>query len=210
MCRPIGLDRAEVDGPRTRNVVKLRCRSMRAHRHLFGVLATVFALITALPAGAVPVTVVATTDLHGRVGRTAALAGYLRVLRASSTVVLIDAGDMFQGTLESNPNEGESVVAAYNALGYDAVAIGNHEFDFGPVGPLSVPSSPRDDARGALKARAAQGRVPVLAANIIDAATGKPLDWPNTRPAVLLEKKAGKRPVKIGVIGGSSFQTPNA
>jgi len=39
--------------------------------------------------------------------------------------LLIDAGDMFQGTLESNLSEGASVVAAYNALGYTAAAIGN-------------------------------------------------------------------------------------
>ncbi|MCC7072972.1 MAG: 5'-nucleotidase C-terminal domain-containing protein [Deltaproteobacteria bacterium] len=171
-------------------------------------LPVLLALVAATPAAAVPVTVIATTDLHGRVGRTAALAGYLQVLRKQSTVVLIDAGDMFQGTLESNPNEGESVVTAYNALGYDAVAIGNHEFDFGPAGPRAVPHAPDDDPRGALKARAQQARFPFLAANIVDQATGKPVTWPNTHPAVLVEKKAGKGTIKVGIIGVSSFDTP--
>ena len=166
------------------------------------------ALVLAAPAAAVPVTVVATTDLHGRVGRTTALAGYLQVLRNQGTVVLIDAGDMFQGTLESNPNEGESVVTAYNALGYDAVAIGNHEFDFGPEGPRAVPSSAKDDPRGALKARAKQARFPFLAANIVDEATGKAVAWPNTQPSVLVEKKVGKATIKVGIIGVSSFDTP--
>ncbi|MBI1946663.1 MAG: bifunctional metallophosphatase/5'-nucleotidase [Deltaproteobacteria bacterium] len=180
---------------------------MRAYYMLASVW-TAALLLAAAPAGAVSVTVVATTDLHGRVGRTTALAGYLKVLRAKTTVLLVDAGDMFQGTLESNPNEGESVVTAYNALGYDAVAIGNHEFDFGPAGPQSVPRTPTDDARGALKARAAQAHFPFLAANLIDVKTGAPVDWPNTQPSALIEKKAGKARLKIGVIGVSSFETP--
>ncbi len=171
-------------------------------------LTVLVALLFGVPAGAVPVTVVATTDLHGRVGRTTALAGYLEVLRKQGPVVLIDAGDMFQGTLESNPNEGESVVTAYNALGYDAVAIGNHEFDFGPVGPRAVPKGPDDDPRGALKARAQQARFPFLSANIVDEATGKVVSWPNTQPSVLVEKKAGKATIKVGIIGVSSFDTP--
>ena len=51
---------------------------------------------------------------------------------------------MFQGTIESNLAEGRVVVDAYNALGYDAVAIGNHEFDFGPVGDLVTPKTAAD------------------------------------------------------------------
>ena len=42
-------------------------------------------------------------------------------------MLLLDAGDMFQGTLESNLNEGASVIAAYNTLGYTAAAVGNHD-----------------------------------------------------------------------------------
>ena len=88
--------------------------------------------------------------------------------------MLVDAGDMFQGTLESNLGEGAAVVRAYNALGYDAAALGNHEFDFGPVGPAPAPRTPADDARGALKARAAEAKFPLLVANIADAASGEP------------------------------------
>ena len=39
--------------------------------------------------------------------------------------MLLDAGDMFQGTLESNLNEGAAVVRAYNEIGYAAAAVGN-------------------------------------------------------------------------------------
>ena len=53
------------------------------------------------------------------------------------------------------------------------------------------------DLRGALKARAAQARYPFLAANLIDEATGRPVEWPNVRPSVLVDA-AG---VKVGIVG---------
>ena len=59
----------------------------------------------------------------------------LRAARAADggAVLLIDAGDTFQGGIESNLSEGAIVVDAYESLGYAAAVIGNHEFDFGPV-----------------------------------------------------------------------------
>jgi len=163
----------------------------------------------------VTISVIATTDLHGGVlqrgerGGLALLGGYLRNLRAARLrdgggVLLVDSGDMFQGTLESNLNEGAAVVRAYNRLGYAAAAIGNHEFDYGPVGPQATPQTPSDDPRGALKARAAEARFPLLAANIIDDATGRPVAWPNFRPSTLVTI-AG---VKVGIVGVTTTSTP--
>src|SRR6185369_832792 len=141
------------------------------------------------------------------------LGGYLANLRRARArdgggVLLLDAGDMFQGTLESNLGEGAAVIRAYGALGYGAAAIGNHEFDFGPAGPAATPRSPADDPRGAIKARAAEARFPLLAASTIDAATGRPVAWPgvNIRPSVVLDV-AG---VKVGVIGVTTPATPRA
>ena len=162
----------------------------------------------------VNLSVVGTNDLHGGVlaedgrGGLALLGGYLRNLRAvrqsdGGGVLLLDAGDLFQGTLESNMNEGEVVVAAYNALGYAAAAVGNHEFDYGPVGEAATPATPEDDPRGALKARAAEARFPFLAANIIDRATAVPVDWPNVRPSTVVEV-AG---VRVGVVGLTTSAT---
>ncbi len=142
----------------------------------------------------ITISVVATTDLHGGVlprgerGGLALLGGYVRNIRAARLrdgggTLLVDSGDMFQGTLESNLNEGAAVVRAYNALGYAAAAIGNHEFDFGPAGPDETPRTPGEDPRGALKARAAQARFPFLAANTVDTATGQPVMWPNVKPS---------------------------
>jgi 2',3'-cyclic-nucleotide 2'-phosphodiesterase (5'-nucleotidase family) len=171
------------------------------------------ALSHGAPASAWPVSIVGTSDLHGQVERTAALSGHLRVLRAARQeagggVVLVDAGDLFQGTLESNLGEGEVVINAYNLLGYDAAAIGNHEFDFGPEGPATMASQPHEDPRGALKARARQARFPILAANTIDESTGLPVAWPNVRPSTMVVVGTGARAVKIGLVGVTTKDTP--
>lgn len=160
--------------------------------------------------GRVVLSIVGTSDVHGHLWPSArVLGGFLRNLRRvrareGGAVVLVDAGDMFQGTLESNLGEGAAVVSAYNALGYDAVAIGNHEFDFGPVGAATSPRSHDEDARGALKARAAEARYPFLAANVIDEATSLPVAWPNVRSSVALDK-AG---VRVGIVGVTTMDTP--
>lgn len=157
--------------------------------------------------GPITLSLVATNDVHGGLlprdgrGGVETLSGYLANLRAARQadggVLLVDAGDMFQGTVESNLGEGAPVVSAYNALGYAAAAIGNHEFDFGVVGPGVAPAGTSADLRGALKARAAEAKFPFLAANLIDTGTGRPVDWPNVGPSAVVEV-AG---VRVGVIG---------
>jgi 2',3'-cyclic-nucleotide 2'-phosphodiesterase (5'-nucleotidase family) len=180
------------------------------------VLVSIFALLAlvssaqAAPPSQVTISVVGTSDLHGHIAALPWLGGYLENLRKArehdgGAVVLLDAGDMFQGTLESNLAEGAPVVRDYNALGYTAAAIGNHEFDFGPVGPAPAPVKPGDDPRGALKARAAETRFPLLAANVVDEKTGKPVAWPGVEPSAIVEA-AG---IKIGIIGAVTLATPH-
>ncbi len=156
----------------------------------------------------ITISVIGTNDVHGGLlpvdgnrGLTL-FAGYvdnLRKTRAADggAVLLIDAGDMWQGTLESNLSEGASVVAAYNAMRYDAAAVGNHEFDFGPAGERATPVDMNDDPRGALKRRAGEANFPLLAANLIDQRTGQPVDWPNVQPSVLIERGG----IKLGILG---------
>lgn len=48
-------------------------------------------------------------------------------------VLLLDAGDNFQGTIFYNAWRGSAEVMVLNTLGYDAITLGNHEFDLGPV-----------------------------------------------------------------------------
>ncbi len=159
--------------------------------------------------GARTLTIVGTNDLHGALDRLPLLGGFLTNIRAAREVdggglLVLDAGDMFQGTLESNMAEGADVVKAYNALKYDAVCLGNHEFDFGPEGPLAVPKSIEDDPRGALKLRASEAKFPFLVANITDKQSGNRIKWPNMPPSVLIEV-AG---TMVGVVGATTESTP--
>ena len=157
------------------------------------------------------ITVIGTNDVHGDLlpapnrGGLGIFSGYVSAMRSAraddGTVLLIDAGDMWQGTLESNLVEGKSVVDAYNAMGYAAVTIGNHEFDFGPVGPNAVPAGDAEDPRGALKARATESDFPVLTANIVNSETGEPVEWDNVSPSVIVNA-AG---VRVGIIGLVTF-----
>jgi len=118
-------------------------------------------------------------------------AGWMNAVRADSRekggeVVILDAGDEFQGTLISNEFRGRSVTDVYNAIGVTASAVGNHEFDFGmPV----------------LKERIAQAKYPILAANIFLKGTQKRPDW--ARPSVIVEQGG----IKIGIIGLATKET---
>jgi len=171
--------------------------------------ATHFASVAAAPdePALLTLSIVGTSDLHGAalptnvLGGLPLLAGYVNNLRAArasdgGAVLLVDSGDTFQGTVESNLSEGALVVDAYNEIGYTAEAVGNHDFDFGSVDSPAARQLP-GDLRGALKARAAQAKFPFLAANLIDDATGRVVNWPNVQPSVTV-KAAG---VTVGIVG---------
>ncbi|MFT3927786.1 MAG: bifunctional UDP-sugar hydrolase/5'-nucleotidase [Myxococcales bacterium] len=158
----------------------------------------------------VTLSVVSTNDLHGRLHTLPRIGGFVANLRRARAadgggVILLDGGDTFQGELASNLNEGAAVVDAYNLLGYSAAAIGNHEFDFGPVGPSTLARA-GENPRGALIARAAQAKYPVLSSNLVDAATGQAFSAPNIVPSTLLDV-AG---VRVGLIGALTMETPQS
>jgi 5'-nucleotidase/UDP-sugar diphosphatase len=56
-----------------------------------------------------------------------------RVRAQNPNVLVLDAGDLNQGRPESNLFDAEPDIIGYNAIGYDAMALGNHEFDFPPA-----------------------------------------------------------------------------
>lgn len=162
----------------------------------------------------VVISVIGTNDVHGELvarddrGGLTTFSGYVAAIRAAraddGAVLLVDGGDMWQGTLESNLNEGEAIVEIYNVLGYAAATIGNHDFDFGPVGPRAIPEDDGDDPQGALRARAAEANFPLVAANLIDTTTGEIVDWENVQASTLVSR-AG---VQIGIIGILTTGTP--
>ncbi len=115
------------------------------------------------PSTPVQITILHINDLHGallaqsqgdsKLGGVANLVGLADQIRASAPgpVLLLDAGDAFQGTYVSNSNRGQAVIEVLNVAGVDALALGNHEFDWG----LDV-----------LGARIKQAQFPFLAANL--------------------------------------------
>jgi 5'-nucleotidase len=185
------------------------------------VLAAACASVPPSPAPPVHIVVVGTTDVHGWFnghvdappgggegvlwGGLPIFASYVEALRAQNDghVVVVDSGDMFQGTLESNLFEGEAVVRGYNIIGYAASAVGNHEFDFGPVGPASIARQPDDDALGALKRNADLAMFPFLSANMVEKSTGRTPAW-SRRTTIVRSGTA-----RIGIIGLSTPDTPN-
>ncbi len=145
--------------------------------------------------GPVDLTILHVNDTHGRIlpyreitvdpAERVSGSSYLAVLieeeRAKNPkgTILLSAGDMFQGTPISNVFSGEPVMDAMNALGFDAMAIGNHEFDWG----IDKLQTLRDRAK-----------FPFLTANITDASGKGPA---GAIPYVMLERNG----VKIAVIG---------
>ena len=147
--------------------------------------------------------IIATNDFHGsfeprpdsagvRRGGAAYVAAVIGRARAECAAVvtcasmLLDGGDMFQGTAPSNRTYGATVVDLYNTLGYSAAALGNHEWDWG---------------RDSLRARMRQARYPVLGANV-QYADGRDVEW---IPDDTLLTVGG---LKVGVIGVSTVETP--
>jgi 5'-nucleotidase len=121
-------------------------------------------------------------------------------------VVLVSAGDFFQGTLIANQFQGKAVIDVLNELHYDAVAVGNHEFDYGPL-LLDLRHNPKSfDPRGALETRMQQAQFPFLSCNIIDRATQRPPNWPRFTCATLVTRRG----IKIGLIGATTSETPSA
>lgn len=112
--------------------------------------------------------------VHGGVSRRKALIDKIRRETAMPTL-LVDAGDVFQGTLYFNQYNGMADLEFYNVMGYEAMAIGNHEFDKGPQ---------------ALVDFITRAKFPVLSANIAVAA-GNPLAG-LIKPRTIIEKDGRK------------------
>jgi len=76
-----------------------------------------------------------TNDSHGRVdtnlGFTRVAVAKKQLEGAGATVLLLDAGDALHGLPFATVSEGEAVVRLMNAVGYDAMAVGNHDFNYG-------------------------------------------------------------------------------
>ncbi len=170
----------------------------------------------ALPAAAqdrFSITILHTNDVHSRLqqinrfdvicnereaaerqcaGGSARLMTRVRQLQAEITQrggnwLLLDAGDQFQGSLFYSHYKGEAEARMMTAIGYQAMAVGNHEFDDGPAG---------------LARFVGMVRFPILSANLD--LSREPALQNLVRPYTILEV-GGRR---IGIIGATTEDTP--
>jgi 2',3'-cyclic-nucleotide 2'-phosphodiesterase (5'-nucleotidase family) len=153
------------------------------------------------PAGTRFLRIIATNDFHGaleprpdangvRRGGAAYVAAAIDRARnecaPSCETLLLDAGDLFQGTPASNLSYGRPVVDYYNRMGYAAAALGNHEFDWGT---------------DSLRARMRQAKFGIFGANV-RYTDGRDVKWiPND---TIVRRGA----TRIGIIGVSTVTTP--
>lgn len=76
-----------------------------------------------------------TNDIHGRLDaepdRVIGMAKLKTLKDKEHPTFMFDSGDVFQGLPLSNFSKGSDMAKAMNAVGYDAMTVGNHEFDFG-------------------------------------------------------------------------------
>lgn len=102
--------------------------------------------------------------------------------------LVLSGGDMWTGAAVSTWFEGEGMAEVLNAMGYDAAAVGNHEFDFGLE---------------ALRARSIESDFPFLSANARDGGGETPAEW-GIEPYTVVERNG----IQIGIIGLTTTSTP--
>jgi 5'-nucleotidase/UDP-sugar diphosphatase len=168
---------------------------MKIFRTLTWTLFLLFVSVSICIAGSVTVRIVHVNDFHGfaepytplgagePLGGVAWLAARVGALRSETPTLLVAAGDMIQGNNWANLSRGESTMELMNVMGFDAMTVGNHEFDFG---------------QEVLKKRVAEARFPVLGANV------EGLE--SLRPYVI--KEVGG--VRVAIVGVVTEDTPVA
>ena len=110
----------------------------------------------------------------------AKMASFLKNEKANGDAVILSAGDMWQGGVESNVTKGKIIVDSMNEIGFDAMTIGNHEFDWG---------------YDVLKENIELMNFPMLGANVYSFSSGKRLEY--LEPYKVVEVDG----VKLGIIG---------
>lgn len=114
-------------------------------------------------------------------GGFAALSALLK--REKNPWLLLDGGDMFQGTPEGNFTKGMASVELMNKVGYSAAVAGNHDFDYG-----------EDNLRVLISSSSFSW----LGANVYVKATGKEVDY--LKPYIIVEK-GGEKIAVLGLAG---------
>lgn len=100
--------------------------------------------------------------------------------------VVLSAGDMFQGTAVSSLTRGKIVVDLMNYIGFDAMTIGNHEFDWGVSEITRYVDGDTENG---------EAKFPFLGANIYNLPSDDYVEW--AKPYTVITKGD----IKIGILG---------
>ncbi len=97
-----------------------------------------FSFVFAQDAETTKITIIHTNDTHARLEGTAAELGFAKIAAlikeaktANPNTLVLDAGDTLHGMPIVNISKGENAVKVINAAGYDCMAVGNHDFNYG-------------------------------------------------------------------------------
>lgn len=109
-----------------------------------------------------------------------------KIEAAGDALLLIDSGDIFQGTLVGTLSSGKAMIEYMNMIGYQACVPGNHDFDLGVENLTEL-----------IK----MSNFPWVSCNVIDKQTGEV--WSLLKEYLVLEMKG----VKIGMTGTTTIST---
>ena len=130
----------------------------------------------------------------------------VRTMVGSQNVLLLDGGDIMQGSLISNIQKGLPTIDYYRTIGYDAATFGNHEFDWGQT------VLGERIAQAEASATTDETPVQMLVANITQKDIGGNCTWepfnPNVTPYEVFTVGTAPDTVDVGVIGVGSVETP--
>ena len=124
------------------------------------------------------------TDTNYNEAGMAYISSYLKEKINSDPInsLLLSGGDMFQGGFESNATHGDIMIDAMNEIGFDAMVLGNHEFDWGEE---------------YVRKFAEDLNCPIISCNTFYRDTGEMPDY--LEPYVVVERNS----LKIGIIGAA-------
>ncbi|MFI8685630.1 bifunctional metallophosphatase/5'-nucleotidase [Rossellomorea sp. NPDC077527] len=150
--------------------------------------------------GSLQLTILHTNDVHAHLENTPYLHTAIKEVREKEKeILLLDAGDVFSGTLFFNQYLGQADAEFMNNIGYDAMTLGNHEFDKGSkvladfIKSLSFPVVSSN-----VDVRADRYLAPLMKDRISDSAEGGSI-----YPAIIHSVKG----VKVGIIGLTTEDT---
>ena len=139
-----------------------------------------------------PIVILYENDVHCGIDGYVKMAGLRDAIAASDTayVAVVSSGDFVQGGTAGTLSKGQNIIDIMNAVGYDAVALGNHEFDYKTPQLFHLTD---------------QLSAPVTCVNFTDVATGS-----NIYAPYVMRQFGARKVAFVGVLTPSTMQSERA